>query len=90
MHERKPDALLIYGDTNSTLAGALVAAKMYMPQMHIEAGLRSYNREMPEEINRIVADNFAHLLFCPTNQAIENLKKEGIHHNRIFKCGDEI
>jgi UDP-GlcNAc3NAcA epimerase len=83
-----PDAMLIYGDTNSTLAGALVAAKMYIPQIHIEAGLRSFNRKMPEEVNRIVADNFASLLFCPTKQAIENLKKEGINHDGIFLCGD--
>ncbi|GBL35697.1 UDP-N-acetylglucosamine 2-epimerase homolog [Filimonas sp.] len=86
--KEKPDALLVYGDTNSTLAGTLVAAKMSIPLIHIEAGLRSYNREMPEEINRIVADEFAYLLFCPTDQAIENLKKEGITHERIFRCGD--
>ncbi len=84
----KPDAILIYGDTNSTLAGALVAAKMCIPQIHIEAGIRSYNRSMPEEINRIVADEFAHLLFCPTDTAIENLKREGITHERVFKSGD--
>lgn len=83
-----PDALLVYGDTNSTLAGTLVAAKMHIPLIHIEAGLRSYNRQMPEEINRIVADEFAHMLFCPTDGAIENLKKEGITHPRIFRCGD--
>lgn len=86
--QENPDALLIYGDTNSTLAGALVAAKMHIPQIHIEAGLRSYNREMPEEINRIVADEFAFLLFCPSDNAILNLKKEGITHNRIFRSGD--
>lgn len=86
--KEKPDALLVYGDTNSTLAGTLVAAKMHIPLIHIEAGLRSFNRSMPEEINRIVADEFSHLLFCPTDLAIENLKKEGIVHDRIFKCGD--
>ncbi len=87
MHE-KPDALLVYGDTNSTLAATLVAAKLMVPIIHIEAGLRSFNRTMPEEINRIVADEFATLLFCPTKTAVENLRNEGIVHNKIFVCGD--
>lgn len=86
--KEKPDAILIYGDTNSTLAGTLVAAKMAIPQIHVEAGLRSFNRSMPEEVNRIVADEFASLLFCPTPQAIENLAKEGIIHDGIFLSGD--
>jgi UDP-GlcNAc3NAcA epimerase len=84
----KPDGVLVYGDTNSTLAGTLVAVKMGLPLIHIEAGLRSYNRQMPEEVNRIIADQFASLLFCPTTQAIENLKKEGITHPDIFLTGD--
>ncbi|MDX3912658.1 MULTISPECIES: non-hydrolyzing UDP-N-acetylglucosamine 2-epimerase [Olivibacter] len=84
----KPHALLVYGDTNSTLAGTLVAAKMQIPLIHIEAGLRSYNMAMPEEVNRIIADRFAYLLFCPTIEAVENLKKEGINYENVFVSGD--
>jgi UDP-GlcNAc3NAcA epimerase len=84
----QPAALLVYGDTNSTLAATLVATKLNISIIHIEAGLRSYNRQMPEEVNRIITDVFSKLLFCPTKQAIENLKKEGINHSNIFLTGD--
>jgi UDP-GlcNAc3NAcA epimerase len=89
IQEQQPDWILVYGDTNSTLAGALAAVKLHVPVAHVEAGLRSFNRAMPEEHNRVLTDHCADLLFCPTQTAVDNLAREGITQG-VHLVGDTM
>ena len=86
--EDRPDALLVYGDTDSTLAGALAASKLKIPVLHVESGLRSFNRHQPEEQNRVLTDHLSELCFAPTDTAVGHLQREGIPEERIVRSGD--
>jgi UDP-N-acetylglucosamine 2-epimerase (non-hydrolysing) len=90
LKEEKPDVVLVEGDTNTVMAGALAASKLHIKVGHIEAGLRSYDRNMPEEINRVLADHVSDYLFAPTEKAKENLLRKGIEENKIFVTGNTI
>lgn len=87
LKKEQPDFCLVYGDTNSTMAGALAAAKLHIPICHVEAGLRSFNKKMPEEINRVLTDHISELLFCSTSEAVNNLANENITYG-VFQVGD--
>jgi len=88
MSDQRPDVVMVYGDTDSTLAGALAASKLHIPIAHVEAGLRSFNRRMPEEVNRVLTDHLSELLLVPSNAGVRNLEREGIDRAKVHLVGD--